>query len=66
MFEEKYTLSFDDYEMNIMINSLNDFRTNLKEEERPTDAVDELLLKTAKAKKKKFRVSEERESYGQR
>ena len=58
MREEKSYIVMDNYEQNIIINALNEMRNRLKSEERPTDAVDELILKTANAKKKGFRVSE--------
>jgi hypothetical protein len=51
--EEKRVLTVDKYEYGILIHALNDMRTDLIEEERPTDAVDELLLKTIDAPKKK-------------
>ncbi len=47
--EEKHILTLDKYEYGIMINAVNNLRTDLIEEKRPTDAVDELLLKTIKA-----------------
>ena len=58
MREEKSYIVMDNYEQNIIINALNEMRNRLISEERPTDAVDELILKTANAKKKGFRVSE--------
>ena len=58
MREEKSYIVMDNYEQNIIINALNEMINRLKSEERPTDAVDELILKTANAKKKGFRVSE--------
>jgi hypothetical protein len=51
--EEKRVLTVVKYEYGILIHALNDMRTDLIEEERPTDAVDELLLKTIDAPKKK-------------
>ena len=51
--EEKRVLTMDKYEYGILVHALNDMRTDLIEEERPTDAVDELLLKTIDAPKKK-------------
>jgi hypothetical protein len=51
--EEKRVLTVDRYEYGILVHALNDMRTDLIEEERPTDAVDELLLKTIDAPKKK-------------
>lgn len=58
MWEEKSYMVIDHYEQGIMINALNDLRNKLKAEERPTDAVDELILKTANPKRKKLRVTE--------
>jgi hypothetical protein len=58
MGEKKVCLELDPYEQNIVFNALNAMRTSLIAEERPTDAVDELMIKTYEAKKKKFRVSE--------
>lgn len=58
MREEKSYMVIDHYEQSIMINALNDLRNKLKAEERPTDAVDELILKTANPKRKKLRVTE--------
>lgn len=58
MREEKSYMVMDHYEQGIMINALNDLRNKLKAEERPTDAVDELILKTANPKRKKLRVAE--------
>lgn len=42
----KYTkLQFDRYEIGIMINALNELRNKQIREERPTDPVDELMIK---------------------
>lgn len=56
MKEAKYTLELDEYEQGVMINALRDMRTKLKEENRTTDAVDDMLLKTARAPRKRFRL----------
>ena len=61
--ERKYIVSLDDYDKNIMIRALNDLRTSLIKEERPTDAVDELMIKVYEAKKKKILISEARSDY---
>ena len=42
-----------------MINALNDMRNGLIGEERPTDIVDELLLKTIDAPTKRMRCRDE-------
>ena len=61
MREEKRVLTLDGYEHGVMVNALNEFRKELIEEQRPTDAVDELLLKTidAPTKKQKRRSHDE-------
>ena len=58
MRDNKYQLELDDYEQSILIGTLNDKRNDLIRQSRPTDAVDELLLKAAKAprRKEKWRV----------
>ncbi len=53
MKEEERVLALDGYEYGLMVNALNELRNDLIEEHRPTDAVDELLLKTIDAPTKK-------------
>ncbi len=53
MKKEKRVLTLDTYEHGVMINALNEFRNDLIEEKRATDAVDELLLKTIDAPTKR-------------
>lgn len=53
MKEEERVLTLDGYEYGVMVNALNDLRNDLIEEQRPTDAVDELLIKTIDAPTKK-------------
>ena len=57
--EQRKVLVIDDYEQGILINALNDVRNELKAEDKSTDAVDDLIIKTAEAKNKRFRVAEE-------
>lgn len=52
----KYYIAIDEYERRIIINSLNKLRNKLISEGRYTDAVDEVLLKVANAKQKKFKI----------
>ena len=61
MKEEKRLLTLDQYEHGVMVNALNELRNDLIEEQRPTDAVDDLLLKTIDApiKKQKRRSHDE-------
>ena len=60
--EEKRVLTLDTYEHGVVINALNEMRNDLIGENRPTDAVDDVLLKAIDAPTKKVRgkVREER------
>ena len=51
--EEMRILTLDPYEHGVVINALNDMRNGLIGEERPTDIVDELLLKTIDAPRRR-------------
>ena len=51
--EEKRVLELDRYEHGVVINALNEMRNDLIGEDRPTDIVDELLLKTSDAPSRK-------------
>ena len=61
--QKKRVLTLDRYEHSVVVNALNEMRNDLLEEERPTDIVDEVLLKVidAPAKKVRCRNDEERE-----
>lgn len=52
---ERRVVTLDEYEHGVVINALNDFRNDLIEQDRPTDIVDEVLLKTIDAPVKKSR-----------
>lgn len=56
---EKRVLTLDRYEHGIVINALNEMRNDLLEEERPTDIVDEVLLKVIDAPTKKEKRRDE-------
>ena len=45
-------------ELRLMIESLNNLRNRLVSEGRYTDAVDEVLIKVANAKTKRFKITE--------
>ena len=51
--EEMRILTLDPYEHGVVINALNDMRNDLIGEERTTDIVDELLLKTIDAPRRR-------------
>ena len=61
MKEERYHIALDDYEQGIVIRSLNDERTSLIEQDKPTDDVDDLIIKIGNAQKRKFKVVERNE-----
>lgn len=56
MKEERYHLALDKYDKNIVINALNTLRTQQLQEERPTDPVDDLIIKVSEAPRRKVRV----------
>lgn len=58
MREEKLYIKLDGYEQNILVRALNDLRNSLIENGRSTDAVDELMIKTANAKRKTVKGKE--------
>ena len=45
MFNKKTKLKLDNFECNLLINGMNEFRNMLLAENLPTEDVDELLLK---------------------
>ena len=51
--QEKRVLTLDRYEHGVVVNALNEMRNDLLEKERPTDIVDEVLLKVIDAPAKK-------------
>ena len=53
--EEKRVLTLDKYEHGVVINALNKMRNDLIGEKRPTDAVDDVLLKAIDAPTRKVR-----------
>lgn len=56
---EKRVLTLDRYEHGVVINTLNEMRNDLLEEERPTDILDEVLLKVIDAPTKKEKRRDE-------
>ena len=53
MKDEMRVLTLDRYEHGVVVNALNGMRNGLIEERRPTDAVDDLLIKTIDAPTKR-------------
>ena len=58
MKEKQYFVALDDYEHGVVIRSLNDKKTELRQAGKSTDAVDDLIIKIGHAPNKKFRVIE--------
>lgn len=57
--QDKRILTLDRYEHGVVVNALNEMRNDLLEEERPTDIVDEVLLKAIDAPTKKEKRRDE-------
>lgn len=55
MRDEKYLLSLDRYDRNILLNALSALKKNQVMEERPTDPVDELIVKVSLAPIKRIK-----------
>lgn len=53
MADEKRIITLDDYEQRLMVNGLNDFRNDLLKADKPTEDLDELLMKVIEAPTKK-------------
>jgi len=62
MAEDKRVLYLDNFEQRVMVRSLNDVRTQLMQNEKPTEDVDDLLLKLIDAPTKKAKRRLEREA----
>jgi hypothetical protein len=62
MTEDKRVLYLDNFEQRVMVRSLNDVRTQLMQNEKPTEDVDDLLLKLIDAPTKKAKRRLEREA----
>lgn len=54
---QKYYLALTTEEWRLIIESLNNLRNRLISEGKYTDAVDEVLIKVANAKTKKFKIA---------
>ena len=54
---DKIVVTLDGFEQRLLVNGLNDFRNDLLREEKPTEDVDELILKVIDAPKEKRKRS---------
>ena len=60
---EKHVVTLDEFQHNLLINGLNAFRNDLLAERKPTEDVDDLILKLIRApirKEKRNSFREER------
>ena len=60
MADERRVVMLDDFEQRLMVNGLTDFRNDLLREEKPTEDVDDLILKVIDAPTKKEKRNEDR------
>ena len=61
MFEQKRVIVLDSQEQALMVNGLNDFRKTLLEQNKPTEDLEDLMLKVIDAPTKKEKKRQDRE-----
>ena len=61
MADEKKVLTLDEFEQRLMFSGLMDFRNDLLKDEKPTEDINELILKVIDAPTKKEKRRAERE-----
>ena len=61
MAEEKKVITLDDFEQRRMVSGLMDFRNELLKEEKPTEDINDLILKVIDAPTKKEKRRFDRE-----
>lgn len=62
MADEKRVVMLDDFEQRLMVNGLTDFRNDLLREDKPTEDLDDLILKVIDAPTKKENRRADREA----
>ena len=62
MADEKRVVMLDDFEQRLMVNGLTDFRNDLLREDKPTEDVDDLILKVIDAPTKREKRRSDREA----
>lgn len=60
--DEKVVVSLDDFEQRLMVNGLTDFRNDLLREDKPTEDINELILKVIDAPTRKEKKKADREA----
>ena len=61
MSDDKKVITVDDFDHRLMVNGLNNFRNDLIKEDKPTEDVDELILKVIDAPTRKEKKKVDRE-----
>ena len=61
MAEEKKVITLDDFEQRLMVSGLMDFRNDRLKEEKPTEDINDLILKVIDAPTKKEKRRFDRE-----
>lgn len=62
MAEDKVVVTLDSFEQRLMVSGLADWRKSLLRDEKPTEDVDELILKVIDAPPKKDKKKVDRET----
>ena len=62
MGNEKVVVELDDFEQRLMVSGLADFRNDLIRDDKPTEDVDDLILKVIDAPTKKEKRKADREA----
>ena len=61
MAEEKKVLTLDEFEQRLMVSGLMDFRNDLLKDDKPTEDINDLILRVIDAPTKKEKRRAERE-----
>ena len=59
MAEEKKVVTLDDFEQRLMVSGLMDFRNDLLKDDKPTEDINDLILKVIDAPTKKVKCRDE-------
>ena len=62
MAEEKKVVTLDDFEQRLVVSGLMDFRNDLLRDEKPTEDINDLILKAIDAPTKKEKRRADREA----
>lgn len=62
MAEEKKVVTLDDFEQRLMVSGLMDFRNDLLRDEKPTEDINDLILKAIDTPTKKEKRRADREA----